>query len=120
MVTPAEPGCAPASGIGVTSASAHDAADLRSSQTAHRSIALTAYPLSAGYRTALSTHLATPLDYLSLTELRRLPLRKMIAELRGQRADTIYLPLEDANSTPLLPVLACIAKITGASAIISI
>jgi glycosyltransferase involved in cell wall biosynthesis len=85
-----------------------------------RQVALTAYPLSSRYQQTLEQRMGGTVEYLGLSDLRQLPLPRMIAKLRSARARTIYIPLEDANSMALLPVLCCVAAFTGATEMVSI
>lgn len=80
--------------------------------------ALTSYPLSNDYRKRLESELGYAPTYLNISELRRLPLPKMIKQLRSLKAESFYLPLEDANSNAILPVLRGIAILSDAKSIV--
>ena len=74
-----------------------------------RPFALTAYPLSHGFRSELERSVGGELEYLSVPELRRLSVRPLLstfARLRGRRC---IIPLEDPGSTSILPLLEGVA-----------
>lgn len=77
-------------------------------------IALSAYALSGGYRRALEAAVGETPTYLTLPELRRLPLRRIVAVLRAGRGDRALLAIEDASSYGVLPVLETLGAISGA------
>ena len=74
--------------------------------------AFTTYPLSRGFRERFEASVGASPRYFHLAELRRLPLRALVRELRGLGAERIFLPLEDASSRQLLPVLHGLAALT--------
>lgn len=74
--------------------------------------AITAYPLSNSFQKRLGELIGTPINYLLLTELRKLPLLKLLKTLRGLDASSLLLPFEDNNSLVLLPILTGIAAFT--------
>lgn len=76
--------------------------------------ALVAYPLSREYRKNLEALLGFTPVYLTVAELRRDPFPKLLRRLLSLRADTLVLPLEDAASRSLLPVLCGFAAVIGA------
>ena len=75
------------------------------------------YPISSAYRASLEKVLNRPLHYLSLPELRLMPLGKMLRTLRGIKTDRLYLPLEDDSMQALLPALQLLASATRARTI---
>lgn len=79
--------------------------------------ALTVYPLSSAFRGRLAEALADDPVYLNLSELRRLPLRQMFTRLRSLAGARLVLPLEDDNSTSILPLLLAVAAVANASVI---
>lgn len=79
--------------------------------------ALVGYPLSADYKHRFESALGGVPEYLSLSELRRLPLPKLVWKLASLRADRMLLPLEDAGSRSLLPAMQSLAAISGARSI---
>lgn len=76
--------------------------------------ALTGYPLSRDFRNRFEQLIGATPEYVSLPELRKLPPVKMLQALRSLRAEHLFLPLEDVNSTSVLPVLRGIAALTSA------
>jgi len=70
--------------------------------------ALTVYPLSNGYRRRFEETVGVEPCYLSVGELRRLPLVHLFRALRGIRG-RLFLPMEDSNAKSLLPVLQALA-----------
>ncbi len=74
--------------------------------------AITSYPLSQAYRSRFEESVNAHPRYLPLAELRRLPLSKLVRELRSLAGERLFLPLEDESSRVLLPVLHGIAALT--------
>lgn len=79
--------------------------------------ALVAYPLSSAYRQNLEATLGKIDRYVSIADLRRLPISALFRELRAMQDARLLIPLEDANSLTLLPILACIAAFSAAESI---
>lgn len=79
--------------------------------------ALTSYPLSNDYRKRLESELGYAPTYLNVSELRRMPPLKMLKHLRTLKAENFYLPLEDANSNAILPVLRGLSILSDAKSI---
>jgi glycosyltransferase involved in cell wall biosynthesis len=78
--------------------------------------ALAAYPLSGAFRAALESDLGVPVDVHVLPELRRLGTRDLLRRLRSLEGRCV-LPLEDASSEVLLPILEALAATTRARTI---
>lgn len=78
--------------------------------------AIIAYPLSSSFQNKLES-IAPSINYLFLSELRKLPLLKLIFFLRNLNANYLLLPFEDTNSLPLLPILTTIAAFAKAKSI---
>lgn len=76
-------------------------------------VALSPYPLSSTERRRLEDALGEPLEYRSVTELRRLPLTRMVRSLRPADAVGCLLVLTDPSAAPLLPMLHAIAAAAG-------
>lgn len=74
-------------------------------------VALTAYPLSRDYRQSLELALGAIPAYLTLAELRRLTPLAMLRTLRSIRAEVV-LPMEDANSRAIIPVVGILAALS--------
>lgn len=74
--------------------------------------AITSYPLSQEFRSRFEESVSARPRYLPLAELRRLPLSKLVRELRSLRGERLFVPLEDESSRVLLPVLHGIAALT--------
>lgn len=79
--------------------------------------ALTIYPLSQGYRARLAAALQAEPRYMSLAELRSLPVAHAIRRLRGLRGSRLILALEDESSRCILPVLQTVAALSNADAV---
>lgn len=79
--------------------------------------ALIAYPLSSAYRQNLETTLGKIDRYVSIADLRRLPISALFRELHAMREARLLIPLEDTNSLTLLPILACVAAFSAAKSI---
>lgn len=79
--------------------------------------ALIAYPLSSAYRENLEATIASSPHYLSIADLRRLPMLALFGKLRAMRNARVLIPMEDANGLTLLPILACIAAFSAAKSI---
>lgn len=79
--------------------------------------ALTVYPLSSAFRRRLEHALETEPVYLSLAELRRLPLKQAIARLRSLQRARLVIQLEDENGRAILPVLKAVAALSNAHTI---
>jgi glycosyltransferase involved in cell wall biosynthesis len=76
--------------------------------------ALTVYPLSNLFRSRLKDELASEPVWLSLAELRRLPLADAIARLRSLDGARLVIQLEDESSRSILPVLKAVAALSNA------
>jgi glycosyltransferase involved in cell wall biosynthesis len=74
---------------------------------------LTNYPLSTKYKSRLENELGLEPHYVTISELRHLPLFQVIKRLRHLRGETLLLPLEDENSVAILPILEMMAAISG-------
>jgi glycosyltransferase involved in cell wall biosynthesis len=77
--------------------------------------ALTGYPLSESYRGRLERAVGSAPTYLNLLELRQLPIRRLMAELRSIRGQRLFIALESDSTRALLPVFYCLAAFCGAS-----
>lgn len=82
-----------------------------------KALALTAYPLSTDYRERFEAAIMTQPEYLSLAQLRRLPLREFLRSLRSHGATSCFLPLEDEGSRAIVPMLQAVATLTSARTI---
>lgn len=80
-------------------------------------LALTAYPLSAGFRDRLEAELGTAPLYLNVAQLRRLPPREFLRRLRPRGAARCLIPLEDEGSRAIVPLLLAVATLTSARTI---
>lgn len=76
--------------------------------------ALVGYPLSSDYRCRLETVLGSEPEYLSLAELRRSSIGDLIRTLWNRVGGTMVIPLEDANSLALRPILETLAAVSAA------
>lgn len=76
--------------------------------------ALIGYPLSDKFRDKFEALAGSKPIYLSLPELRRLPISKMIRTLAGVKADRLFIAMESPGSRPLLPVFYCFAGLSRA------
>ena len=79
--------------------------------------ALIAYPLSSAYRHDLEATLGHIDRYVSIADLRRLSAAALFRELRSMRGAHLLIPLEDANSLTLLPILICVSAFSAADSI---
>ena len=79
--------------------------------------ALVAYPLSGAFRRRLEETVGQELEYLTVPELRRLPLRELVSELRSRRGHRCYLPIEQDAAAAAIPALAPLAVLSGAASI---
>lgn len=77
-------------------------------------VALVAYPISGDYRKRLEALFDTPLTYLTVAELRSKSVFQMFRQLRGLEAERLLIPLEDDNSSALLPLLSALAAAADA------
>jgi glycosyltransferase involved in cell wall biosynthesis len=74
--------------------------------------ALSAYPLSAGYRTRLETIVGGPLSVTLVPEMRSLGIRSMLQTLRSVNAARGLAVVEDPSSRPIVPVLRFLLSLT--------
>lgn len=79
--------------------------------------ALIAYPLSGAYRQAFESMVGGAPHYLSIADLRRMPIPALIRKMRAMRGARVLIPMEDVNGLTLLPVLQCFAAISTADSI---
>jgi hypothetical protein len=75
---------------------------------------LSQYPFSQGFRLRLETKLRDTPVYVSLSELRDLPLAEIWKRLRSIKGERIVLPMEDEDARAILPFLKLLAGITSA------
>lgn len=78
---------------------------------------LSAYALSRGYRNALEAALGVKPDYLTLPQLRRMPLPMLVKRLRDFRERPALLPFEDEASLAILPILHSLALVANPASI---
>jgi glycosyltransferase involved in cell wall biosynthesis len=71
-------------------------------------------PFTAEFRQRLERSLGRVPTYISMWELRTLPLPRIWKHLRSIKADRLLIPLEDENARAVLPFLKIIAGISSA------
>ncbi|HEX3048122.1 MAG TPA: hypothetical protein VHY08_25445 [Bacillota bacterium] len=81
-------------------------------------VAIVAYPLSEKYRNGFEAGIGGIPEYWKLGEMRRLPWRKLLTQLRASNLDSLYLPIEDPDSLALAPLLKLIAAVSCAKRLI--
>jgi glycosyltransferase involved in cell wall biosynthesis len=74
-------------------------------------LAITAYPLSRGYRERLEASLHAEPVYVSLPQLRRLPALEFLRTMHGFRGRRCLLPLEDEASLAIVPALHAVSAL---------
>jgi glycosyltransferase involved in cell wall biosynthesis len=79
--------------------------------------ALSGYPLSNSFRKRFETSIGSVPKYLTVTELRQLSPKDLLKKLRTLDAERLYIPLEDINSSVILPILQGIAALSNARSI---
>jgi glycosyltransferase involved in cell wall biosynthesis len=80
-----------------------------------------AYPISRAYSENVNRVTGPNPEYILIAELRNMGIRKMFYRLLTiERGSTIFIPLEDAYSAALLPVLLSVASLSAASRLIVI
>lgn len=77
-------------------------------------LSLSAYPLSQRFQDSLASVIGQPYQRATLGDLRELKPLALIAALWHMQPDRLILPLEDENSTALLPIVRLIAGFTRA------
>lgn len=77
-------------------------------------LALTAYPLSTGFRERFEAEIGVTPSYLNIAQLRRLPPAELLRRLRPRGATACFIPLEDEGSRAILPMLQAVAALTTA------
>ncbi|MBM3999274.1 MAG: glycosyltransferase family 4 protein [Planctomycetes bacterium] len=77
--------------------------------------ALIAYPLSSSFKSRFEASIGSTPTYLSIAELRRLPIARMVATLARLPVRRLFVPLEDVSSEAVLPVLRTCAAISPAA-----
>ncbi|KFL29413.1 hypothetical protein JP75_20880 [Devosia riboflavina] len=77
-------------------------------------LSLSAYPLSQRFQDSLAVVIGQPYQRATLGDLRELKPATLILTLWRMRPDRLILPLEDENSTALLPIVRLIAGFTRA------
>lgn len=78
---------------------------------------LTNYPLSRDFQERLAAIVAPEVLRLSVGELRQRPFWQMLKYMRTLKADRLLLPVEDENSSALLPVLKLLASVIPTQAV---
>ena len=76
--------------------------------------ALTIYPLSRGFRQTFERNLGVEPTYISVADLRTLPVPQMLSRLRNLAGARLLLPLEDESSRSVLPILKALSGLTSA------
>lgn len=79
--------------------------------------ALIGYPLSDAYRSQFEELIGGAPQYLSLQELRRMPIIRALKTLIGLKADRLFIVLEGQQAQALLPVFYCFAGVCRARSI---
>jgi glycosyltransferase involved in cell wall biosynthesis len=79
-----------------------------------KELVLSTYPLSKQFQARLQGALGGAVDFVSLGQLRAMPVMQMLAHLRTLRPDRLTLAFEDADSGALAPVLKVLAGLTRA------
>ncbi len=77
-------------------------------------LVLSTYPLSTQFRSRLQTSLGAAVDFISLGQLRAMPIKQMVAHLRTLQPHRLTLAFEDKDSNALAPVLKLLAGLTRA------
>lgn len=72
-------------------------------------IALIAYPLSRDFSDRLENLVGENISYLSISDLRKLGIFRLLRKLRSTTTANVLLPLEDSTSVALLPILQGLA-----------
>lgn len=78
------------------------------------------YPLSQPFLERIAKVLDPDPIRVSLAELRQRPLYEMAKSLRDLRVNRLFLPMEDENSSVLMPVLKILSAFSSAKAIFTI
>jgi len=79
--------------------------------------AIIAHPLSSEFQQKLQQTIGAPINYLLVSELRKLSLLNTFFTLRKLNATKILIPLEDSNSQTLLPTLSMLAAVAKTKSI---
>lgn len=80
--------------------------------------ALSAYSLSKNFQSQTEFITGEAVQFVLLSELRKVPVTELVRILRSWRPNKLYLPLEDKNSRALLPILQLIAWVAKPEQII--
>lgn len=82
-----------------------------------KSVVLTAYPLSAPFGRAVRDVVGPGTQTVTVAQLRSQGLTGLLRQLWSMRGDPIVLPIEEENSSALLPVLKLLAACTRSRSI---
>lgn len=82
-----------------------------------KSLILTAYPLSAPFERALRSVVDQEAEMVTVAQLRSQGFTRLLRQLWSIRGDSITLPVEEENSSALLPVLKLLAACTRSNSI---
>lgn len=82
-----------------------------------KSVVLTAYPLSALFSSAVKNIFGPGTQTVTVAQLRSQGLAGLLRQLWAMRGDPIVLPIEEENSSALLPVLKLLAASTRSRSI---
>ena len=85
--------------------------------TTLRPIILTAYPLSASFERAVRELLGDDTQTVTIAQLRSQGMALLLPQLWSMRGNLIALPIEEENSSSLLPVLKLLAAFTRSRSI---
>jgi glycosyltransferase involved in cell wall biosynthesis len=75
---------------------------------------LSQYPFSQAFSQKLESHLGQSPTYMSLAELRDMPVGHIWRRLRSIKSESIVIPLEDNDARAVLPFLKLLAGVSSA------
>jgi len=84
---------------------------------AQKTLILTAYPLSAPFERGVRDMIGQGSQTVTVAQLRSQGLTGLLSQLWSMRGDPIVLPIEEENSSALLPVLKLLAACTRSRSI---
>lgn len=79
--------------------------------------ALIGYPLSDAFRNQFERLVGSPPQYISLQELRRMPIARALKTLVSLKADRLFIAIEGQQAQALLPVFYCFAGVCRAKSV---
>src|SRR6185312_1600157 len=71
------------------------------------------YPITAAFRDAVVRLTSEPCNFVSIPQLRNLPIMAMLSQIRALKSDRIIVAVENENAAPIVGPLLLLAALSG-------